>query len=414
MIGEKGRKKALIAIFITFGISTLATTILFPVLAQIFLAKQDSFMMKGINEGYQGLMLGLFLASFPFAQFLIGPVMGDYSDKKGRRGIFLFSVLLESLGYVLCAISIHMGILWLLFVGRIVTGLAAGNTSVCLASVVDISSSEKEKIKYFGILSAVIGLMFILGPLLGGQVSGLFASPVYALAMPFWAGGVFALLNIFILLLFYHETNFDLCSHPFDVLKSFHNIQIALRTKELRNLYLIYFFFLFAWNMIYQLLPAFLVKDFQMTSVIVGVFGAVFGCIWICGTLLTQLLIRVVHKMHGIVFCSLLGVSVFAIMAGFSKQIMSFSIAIALIVFLSGSVWPIFTAAISKSSEQRGQGKALALSQSLQSFSMMCAPLLGGAFLNKNGMVPFLMTAISVLIAAVILIRSGKKPFTFL
>lgn len=413
MIGLKNKRKSLIAIFTTFGISTLAATILFPVLAQIFLAKQGDFIMQGVPINYRGMLLGLFLAVFPFAQFLIGPIMGDYSDKKGRRGIFLFSVLLEAFGYFLSAVSIHLGMLWLLFLGRMIVGLSAGNTSVCLASVVDISNDEKEKVKYFGIGSAVIGFMFIVGPLLGGQVSGLFTNPVYALAMPLWTGAGFALLNFLILFLFFHETRSELCSHPFDVLGAVHNIELAFKTLQVRNLYLIYFFFLFSWNMLYQFLPAFLVRDFQMSSIRVGVFGAMFGGVWIIGTLFMQFLTKIVHRMQRILFFSLLGISAFSVVAAFSKTIVSFSIAIGLIVFLSGGAWPVFTASISKSSENSVQGKVLALSQSIQSFSMMAAPLLGGIFLHKNGSVPFIMTAISVLFAAAILVRSGERPFTF-
>ena len=212
--GQKNRTKTLIAIFVTFGISTLAATILFPVLAHIFLSPKGDYIMKGISMHYRGVLLGLFLASFPLAQFIIGPIMGDYSDKKGRRGVFLFSVLLEAVGYLICAVSIHQGILSLLFFGRILTGLAAGNTSVCLATIVDLSSEEKEKVRLFGIGSAVIGLMFIIGPLSGGQIAALFKNPIYALAMPMWFGCGAALFNL-IILFFFCKWCDECCVDPF-------------------------------------------------------------------------------------------------------------------------------------------------------------------------------------------------------
>lgn len=412
-IGAKHKTLTLVAIFVTFGISTLAATILFPVLAHIFLGEEGHYIMTAIPEHYRGVMLGLFLASFPFFQFLVGPVMGDYSDKKGRRGIFIFSVFLEALGYLICALGIHQGLLSLLFLGRILTGVAAGNTSVCLATIVDLSSEEKEKVRLFSIGSAVIGLMFIIGPLAGGQIAALFKNPIYSLAMPMWIGCLSACLNLIVLTFCFKETLKTLCPHPFDFFGSIHNIQMAFRVGQVRDLYMVYFFFLFAWNMIYQFLPAFLVDSFNMTILEVGTLGSIFGVIWIAGTLFMQKLSKHLSGMHHVLFISLVLISFFAVFAAFATAEIFFVIAISLIVFFAGGAWPLFTAAISKSAEQEVQGKVLALSQSIQSFSMLLAPFIGGFFLHKHGAMPFVLTAISVLVAAAVLVRSGKSPFVF-
>lgn len=414
MSGIKGKKRTLAAIFITFGVSTLAATILFPVLAHIFLASEGEYMMKGIPEHYHGIILGLFLASFPLAQFITGPLMGDYSDKKGRKGVFLFSVALESLGYILCALSIHLGLLSLLFLGRVITGLAAGNTSVCLATIVDLSETDKEKVRYFGIGSAVIGLMFVLGPLLGGRLSSIFTDPILTLAMPMWMGAACAVFNLLVLVFFFTETKTTFCKHPFDIFGSIHNIQQAFRIGQVRDLYLMYFFFLFGWNMIYQFLPAFLVDNFHMDIFTVGMFGAAFGVVWIVGTLIMQKIASHVKNMQTLVFFSLITISLAVIIAAFATSVFVFSAGIGLVVLFSGGIWPVFTAAISKSAEQSIQGKILALSQSIQSFSMMLAPLAGGFFLHKHGAMPFVLTAISSLFAAGVLLRSSKHVFMFL
>ncbi len=414
MIGAKVKKRALIAIFLTFGISTLAATILFPIIGHLFLSEDGNFLMKDRSEHIKGLLLGLFLAAFPLAQFFFSPIIGDYSDKKGRKGVLLLSVILEAFGYLLCALSIYLKTLPLLFLGRIITGVAAGNTSVCLATIVDVSTSDKEKIKYFGIGSAVIGLMFVLGPLIGGKFSSIFINQELVFAMPMWIGTLFALLNFFVLLIFLKETRDNLCPHPFDVLASFHNVQMAFKLSNVRDLFMIYFFFLFSWNMIYQFLPAFLVQDFHLLPNRIGDLGAYFGCVWIVGTLFSQKLVKHVTWIYQFVFFSLIGVSILAMILGFSVKLTTFVIFITFLVFLCGGLWPLFTAAISKSSEKSAQGKVLALSQSIQSFSMLLAPLIGGFFLHKNGAVPYLFTAISALIAAAILVKSGNKPFSFL
>lgn len=413
-IGIREKNKTLFATFSTFGISTLAVTILFPVLAGIFLSPKGEYIMHNIPEHFRGVLLGLFLASFPLAQFLAGPIMGDYSDKRGRRGIFMASVLIEVIGYFFCALAIHQGLLSLLFLGRILTGVAAGNTSLCLATVVDVSDNEKEKVRYFAIGSGVIGLMFILGPFAGGHMSLLFTNPIYVLAMPMWAGFFFALLNLLILCLFFKETKKQLSVHPFDVLGALHNINEAFRVGQVKNLYLIYFFFLFAWNMIYLFLPAFLLESFGLSIANVGTFGTFAGAVWILGTLFMQKIAHYVKGTQKWMFFSLLIISFASIISAFCVKFELFIVAIFIIVFFSGGLWPLLTGAISKNSNQQHQGKMLALSQSVQSFSMLIAPLIGGLFLHKHGAMPFVLTAISALFAAAILIKSGSSPYKFL
>lgn len=117
------KKRSLFAIFITFAISSLSTTILFPILAHLFVSDQGNFVMGAVPLQYRGILLGLFLATFPLAQFFLAPIAGDYSDKKGRKKLFLFSVLMESLGYLVSAFGLFFNSIFGLFLGRMVTGL---------------------------------------------------------------------------------------------------------------------------------------------------------------------------------------------------------------------------------------------------------------------------------------------------
>lgn len=407
------KKRSLFAIFITFAISSLSTTILFPILAHLFVSDQGNFVMGAVPLQYRGILLGLFLATFPLAQFFLAPIAGDYSDKKGRKKLFLFSVLMESLGYLVSAFGLFFNSIFGLFLGRMVTGLAAGNTSVCLASIVDLSHSEKEKVRYFSVGSAIIGSMFIFGPIVGGEVAGMFSVHKYKFIAPFVIGAFLCFINFVIVVFCMKETKQELCPHPYDLLGGIHNLKKAFHVGQVKNLYAIYFFFLFSWNMIYQFLPAFLVEGFALTPVEVGRLGGVYGLVWILGTAVFQLFVRYSRSVFVLVVASFCFISVASIYSGLSAKLLFFAGAIGLQVFFSGGIWPVLTALISGASEQAMQGKVLALSQSIQSFAMMVAPLIGGFFLKKHGDVPFLFSSISVLIAAAVSLRAGKELFSF-
>ena len=396
---------------ITFALGSLSATIVFPILAPLFLNDTPNSIIHFVPTSIRAILLGIFLASFPLGQFIFSPLMGEYADRRGRKNTYLFSMLLEALGYALCAVAINKGFLSLLFLGRFITGVAAGNMSVCLAALVDLSQSEKAKVKYFSYGSALIGMMFVLGPFLGGKLSDPTLSNLFSLSFPMWIGAVLAIVNFFILLFFFSETLDKAKQIPFDVMGALHNVQLAFRTEAIKDLYIIYFFFLFSWNMIYQFIPAILVEEFQSKSSIIGDISALMGVIWILGTLFIS---RLMHTKVNLKFLLLFFLTIFTFLSFFipvPKTMLFFLIYTGFSVFLAGGMWPIFTGAISNAADQNIQGKVLGLSQSIQSLSMMLAPLIGGFFLQAHNRFPFTLSSISALIAAALLTKKKSKHF---
>jgi len=166
--------------------------------------------------------------------------------------------------------------------------------------------------------------------------------------------------------------------------------------------------------MIYLLLPAFLLETFGLSIAHVGTFGTAAGGVWILGTLFMQKIAYYIRGMYKWMFSSFIIISIASIISAFCVKVELFIAAVLVIVFFSGGVWPVLTGAISKSSNPSQQGKMLALSQSVQSFSMMIAPLIGGLFIHKHGAVPFVLTALSSLCAATLILLSGQRPYKFL
>lgn len=396
---------------ITFAIASLSATIVFPILSPLFLNPKDSILAEALPESLRAILLGLFLASFPLAQFLFSPLIGDYSDRKGRKKAYLFTLILEVIGYFFSAWAIEYRILWLLFVARFVTGLAAGNMSVCLATLVDLSTDNRTKVRYFSLGSALIGVMFVLGPFIGGKLSDPNILPIFNYAFPMWVGTGFAAINFFVLWILFHETKTERSDDPFDLMKALHNVQLAFRTRQIKDLYIIYFFFLFSWNMLYQFIPAVMVELFKATSSTIGDFCAIMGVIWIIGTLLVIWLLHTSIRMKYVMIVSLFCLSVCAILVSGAELFYHFAIIVAMGVFFAGGVWPLFTGAISKAADQNTQGKILGLSQSIQSLSMVLAPFLGGFFLQADTGVPFAISAVSALFAAAYLTKTKSAYF---
>ncbi|MEM7750831.1 MAG: TCR/Tet family MFS transporter, partial [Pseudomonadota bacterium] len=124
--------------------------------------------------------------SYAIMQFVFGPTVGNLSDRYGRRPILLASLAVMAVDYVIMALAPS---LLVLFVGRIIAGIAAATYSTCNAYVADVSKPE-DRAKNFGLLGAGFGLGFVIGPVIGGLIAE------YGTRAPFYAAASLAMLNL--------------------------------------------------------------------------------------------------------------------------------------------------------------------------------------------------------------------------
>ena len=154
----------------------------------------------------QALWYGVVTFAFSFANFFGSPILGALSDSYGRRPILLigFSGLMLSFFTTAMAISIGM-----LIAIRVVAGAMQANLSVASAYVADITPPE-QRAKRFGMLGAMFGVGFILGPVIGGLLGSL------NLRLPFYAAGGLAMLNLLYGYFVLPESLPDSRRHAFD------------------------------------------------------------------------------------------------------------------------------------------------------------------------------------------------------
>ena len=129
--------------------------------------------------GASPLVIGLLFASFSLSQLVASPILGDLSDRWGRRPVLIFSLLGTVVSFVMLALA---GNLALLFAARIVDGLSGGNITTARAYIADITT-EENRARAFGLLGAAFGLGFIVGPGLGAAFSRIsYTAPIWAAA----------------------------------------------------------------------------------------------------------------------------------------------------------------------------------------------------------------------------------------
>ncbi|MEM7175287.1 MAG: MFS transporter [Chlamydiota bacterium] len=409
-VSQVREKSSLFSIFLTFGVDQLGATIVFPIFAPLFLSPAQKLFDASVALSYKTTMLGIFLGVFPLMQFIFSPLLGEYADHHGRRKTLLLTTFLTFCGYGLCGVGIHYHSLFLIFFSRLMMGIGAGNLSICLSALSDLSLSPRKKVRYFSYGSAIAGVMFVLGPFIGGKLSDPQVSSWFDSSFPMFLGGVLGLANFLFLLVAFKETLKVRSTAPFDFVKSIRNIQLALKTRSIKNFYLIYFCYLFSWNIIFLFIPAFAVQNFSLTNSRIGDLCALLGLCWVFGTgVVHRLVDRFFHPKWGMVGAFLLFAAV-VIFVPFPSQLWAFIALLAVCTVISGLIWPVCTGAISNAAPRNIQGKVMGLSQSMLSLTMMFASVLGGVFLQAHSIVPFLFSAISTVAAAVLVLIASFNP----
>lgn len=170
---------SLIFIFITLLIDVIGIGIIIPVLPKLI----ETVSGKGLADA--AVLGGYMMLAYSLMQFLFSPILGNLSDRYGRRPVLLISLFGFGLDYVLMALAPTIG--WL-FVGRFIAGMMGASFTTATAYIADISTPEK-RAQNFGLVGAAFGLGFIIGPVIGGLLGE------YGPRIPFYAAAILTFLN---------------------------------------------------------------------------------------------------------------------------------------------------------------------------------------------------------------------------
>ena len=166
-------------IFVTILVDMIGFGIIIPVMPNLIMELGHTDVS---NASTWGMWM---IAVYSAMQFLFAPVLGNLSDRYGRRPILLFSLFGFGIDYLFLAFAPSLG--WL-FVGRVIAGITGASFTTASAYIADISTPEK-RAQNFGLMGAAFGLGFIIGPMLGGLLGG------FGLRVPFLVAAGLTLLN---------------------------------------------------------------------------------------------------------------------------------------------------------------------------------------------------------------------------
>ncbi|ASU33097.1 MFS transporter [Mucilaginibacter xinganensis] len=331
------------------------------------------------------------LSVFAACTFFAAPVLGALSDRYGRKKILMVSLFGSVIGYILFGIG---GALWVLFLGRIIDGLTAGNISTLFAYLSD-TIAPKERIKWFGYIGAVMGTGKIGGPALGGLLGNIsIGLPFYVTAALIFLSG----LAVYFLLPESLPPEKRTKQLTLASMNTFYLFKEIFSLKAVKLLLLLGALF-YAGLGIFQFNFTVFLKDvYHWGPQLIGILLTVVGVFDIVtrAVLLPRLLKHYSEKSIAIAGLIGLGIGLGLILASiYLHSLIIISLAVIFIISGEGLFESTYNGKLSQSVSESQQGKLQGVSQSLQSANNMFVPLAAAAIYFYN---PGALYAVATLI----------------
>lgn len=352
---------------------------------------------------------GLLGSTYALMQFLCGPLLGNLSDRFGRRPVLIISLFFMGLDYFLIAIAPS---LWLLFIARVISGITGATYSTAAAYLSD-TSKKGERAKNFGYIGGAFGVGFILGPV----ISALLVD--FGVRMPFIIAGILALANAFFGFLIIPE------SLPVEKRRKFewHRANPLLALMRIRNLpmigslMMVVFLFTTASNVYPSIWSFYTIEKFAWNTQMVSISLSMYG---ICAAVIQIIILNIMIKRLGVEKTATVGMIISVISLGFltvvNNPILLF---IGLPVTALGAiVGPALQGMMADQVSDEEQGEMQGVFASVISIAAIISPLLmsfifqqftkDGAAIYQPG-APFLAASIITVLALVVFYKSRSE-----
>ena len=353
--------RPLLIIFLTIFVNLVGFGIIIPLLP-----------FYAVTFGASPFTIGLLFAVFSLCQLIAAPVLGDLSDRRGRRPVLIFSLVGTVVSFVMLALAHSV---WMLFLARIVDGLSGGNVSTARAYVADVTE-PKDRARAYGLIGAAFGLGFILGPALSGVLAGV------SYTAPIWAAAAITLIAAVMAWMWLPETVHRAQAGTGNPLRS---LPALLHRPLIRRVLVIDFIYWLAFAVFQTTLSLFAAQRFQFGPVQTGYLFAAFGLL---GAIIQGGFIRpVVHRLGdkptfltGLAFGALGLVAVAS-----AHTVPMFVLALVPLAIGMGFGHPTMSSLVSLVSRGDEQGRVQGSASAVESLGRTIGPVWGNASLQHFG-----------------------------
>ncbi len=399
-------RSPLLPMFLIVLVDVLGFTIVIPLLAYY----AEAF-------GASPLIATTLVSVYAVCSLISTPIIGKLSDQYGRKPLLMYSQAGTCAGFLVLAFSSS---LWMVFIGRILPGLSAGNLSIAQAYISDHTAPEN-RAKAFGVIGVAFGFGFLFGPALGGFLGDYVLDAPFHCEISFLVAAALSALSIFCtyVLLPKHEKPVaeNEVVGPGGRRPSAFDWRVYAEyfgRPELRRLYVQFFLFSFGFSLFFSGFALFAEHNDNLRWSHSEV-GWLFTYSGFLGIILQGgLLGRMVKKLGELkltVFAFVAATIAYSVIA-FAADWRWLVVGATISTFGHGVLRPVLTSRLTQAVGRHEQGVVIGISGSLGSVAMALAPPTGGLMLDSHqvviwGLIP---AGVSLLGLIVTLLWSGVTP----
>jgi DHA1 family tetracycline resistance protein-like MFS transporter len=278
---------------LAIAIDAMGFGLVYPMMSAIFSDPQAGILSHDTSPQLRNFYLGLGYGVYPLCMFFGSSLMGELSDGYGRRRIMLLCVFGLSVSYFLMAFGALWPSVWLLLLGRGLSGLMAGCQGIAQAAIADLSTAEN-KAYNMSIMSLAFSVGVIVGPVLGGVTSDRTISRFFNYGTPFLLVGALSLICGIWTWSSYRDTAAPSGKARVDLMLPLRIIYQAAMHKEVAFLSVVFFLMQVGYGLYLQTIMLLLQTKFHYTSSQLGLFSGVIGVCFALGLLfVVRLMLRV-------------------------------------------------------------------------------------------------------------------------
>jgi MFS transporter, DHA1 family, tetracycline resistance protein len=231
-------------------IDSMGFAMLTPLLAAELAPDSTSAIGAGLSEDARYIIYGVATGLYPMMMFFGAPILGQLSDRVGRKRMLLICAVGIVLSYTILGAAFSLGSVILVMVGRALGGMTAASQPISLAALVDISAAQKRDFWLsMGLLASSVG--FVVGPALSGLLSDSSIVPWFNTQTPLLATVALAAINFFLLFALFRESPRATAAEkrtPLSLLSGLHSLAHAFQRSGLRRVSTVFLLQEMAWG----------------------------------------------------------------------------------------------------------------------------------------------------------------------
>ncbi|WP_421726484.1 MFS transporter [Bauldia sp.] len=191
--------------FVVF-VDLIGQGLVFPIINTLVMDPSSGFLPAGTSTAWRHFDYGLVIGIFFLSWFLGVVYVARVSDSIGRKNALLVCLGGALTGYALTILSLYLNSLWLLILGRAITGFTAGNQPIAQAAMIDGSTDDADRDRNMGYIVTGVSFGLVGGPIIGALLSDpIFIGNIASLKLPFYAAFVLVLIAMILVLAFFHD-----------------------------------------------------------------------------------------------------------------------------------------------------------------------------------------------------------------